>query len=1312
MKRLITLLFAFSFVYSASAVTYYSKGNLNANLVASWSATTDGIGASPTNFTTGDIFIIQASHLMTTSATLSISGTASKLQISNTATLTATFAITLAAATTFQIDNGGTYVHNHAATMSTILGGTESFGVTSTVKISSFSGTGALSTSLTASVASGGNNYFFGNLIIDWASLAASTTWSQAYSSGTVYFVANNLSFTALGSAATSKFRFISSGTPTVVIGGNLSIGTISGTVDVNGGTGAGILQVASYTQTGGILDVSQSSGNTLFKVSDAFNQSAGTITESGSSSSGAIEFNGAAAQVPIIAGTVSNQVNYTINNAAGVTAVLTLNSAAKLTMTAGVLTGKPSYFGSASTPSVLIYTATSGNITAGDEILGTPSSGAPNLRVLGTANLTCSDNITINIFDALTSNTAFVTMAAGKTLFAGNDAYPSAGLSTSSSNVNLAAAGSGIEAVYSNVSSSRTFPVAWGATASDIRRVAFTSFTTSAIGTHIRLELKNDATGTLGAGLSIFGSDRRYVFTASSGTFTSFGSMTISNTLASAVDYPTGTVLAKMRLANAPTVVGGHTLVGTSANYSSNGATSVGATSLSTNYTSLGSFAIAVDVPKTFTATSGSWGDAANWSGSTIPTATDNIDIASGKTITLDGSLAAPYLCNELVNAGTITAVNGNALNIGGTVSSSGTINLPVGGQINIGANCGDNKVFTNTGALNITGGILVVNGQYSQNTGGSFTMSSGELIADPNGGTAATSMQSSVNTIYLNVGTATITGGTISVNDPAFSGGGSAIGYYLASNNYPNLTIKLGGTVGNSGATCPNSTISSSNGLPIYASNAFLFGTLNIAGPAATHFVSISSSSATLMPYVANDLIIPSTGELRIVNTSYLGVGGNIVNDGILTTNGVIKFETLNGSNVITSPAAAQTISGSGTYRNFSSTPTGEMGAFVINNINGVTLGAGIPASFRMGTGFGTISALALTSGRLFIGATDISFVSGSPVLSGGSATSYIVTNSIGKLFRVGTGALVFPIGSTVSSYDPVTITPASSATFAVLAKNSITNSVSLGYSNKVVNREWDITRTGTASSTTLAFTPDAAARDANNTPAGSAGIAGHWNGSTWDNNIATTYASGTWTVTGYTGSFSPFIVAASGAVLTVDFTAISATNKGTTNNITFATADEKDLTVFQIERSATGTEGWSNIGELKAKGASIYTFVDANPLTVSYYRVRGVELSGKSIVSKIVSVNTGKAKLAVLNVYPSPTKNNVTIDFDAVANSNVTVSIKDITGRLVLTKNVKGTEGSHNLTLDVSNLSNGVYIVSINDNVSSIVKRIVKN
>ena len=217
-----------------------------------------------------------------------------------------------------------------------------------------------------------------------------------------------------------------------------------------------------------------------------------------------------------------------------------------------------------------------------------------------------------------------------------------------------------------------------------------------------------------------------------------------------------------------------------------------------------------------------------------------------------------------------------------------------------------------------------------------------------------------------------------------------------------------------------------------------------------------------------------------------------------------------------------------------------------------------------------------------------------------------------------------------------------------------------------------------------------------------------AGIWQTFTSSTTLNTT--ANTATVTGLT-SFSDFTGSDVGAVLPVELINIKAIAKNSQNYIDFTTANEVNLKGFQIERSATGTEGWSSIGELKAKGAGNYTFIDATPLALSYYRVRSVDFDGKTTVSKIVSVNTGKAKLAVLNVYPSPTKNNVTIDFNAVANSNITVSIKDITGRLVLTKNVKGTEGVNNLTLDVSNLSNGLYIMSINDNVSSIVKRIVK-
>ena len=114
---------------------------------------------------------------------------------------------------------------------------------------------------------------------------------------------------------------------------------------------------------------------------------------------------------------------------------------------------------------------------------------------------------------------------------------------------------------------------------------------------------------------------------------------------------------------------------------------------------------------------------------------------------------------------------------------------------------------------------------------------------------------------------------------------------------------------------------------------------------------------------------------------------------------------------------------------------------------------------------------------------------------------------------------------------------------------------------------------------------------------------------------------------------------------------------------------------------------------------------------PLSISYYRLTTMDADGKKTVSKTVSAHTGKSKLTLLNAYPSPAKNVVNLDFDATPNTTVAVALKDMTGRAVLVKNTKITEGSNQLTLDVSGLANGVYILTMNDGVSSIVQRIVK-
>jgi hypothetical protein len=122
----------YSLNVSAAPLMYYSQGADPAQL-SNWNSIRAGGGSSPANFTDANqIFIIQASHSMTAGSAWSVSGNGTKLEIENGATLTAGAAVTLSALTTFQIDNGGIYYHNHNIN-NNIFGGVNSFDAGSTI---------------------------------------------------------------------------------------------------------------------------------------------------------------------------------------------------------------------------------------------------------------------------------------------------------------------------------------------------------------------------------------------------------------------------------------------------------------------------------------------------------------------------------------------------------------------------------------------------------------------------------------------------------------------------------------------------------------------------------------------------------------------------------------------------------------------------------------------------------------------------------------------------------------------------------------------------------------------------------------------------------------------------------------------------------------------------------------------------------------------------------------------------------------------------------------------------------------------------
>ncbi len=294
--KLMTLVIMFMLcVLSVNATTYYSTGSVAANTLTNWKTARDGTGTSPGNFTTGDVFIVQgtgggsgAPHSMTTSSTLSISGTGSKLWIESGATLTATSAITLAAATTFQIDNGGTYVHGHTGAISNMLAGTESFGTSSNFVITGGLGTGPTKASITGG--SFGNFTFTGtatmqcngvfpdvtgtltcNSVANEFRMAASVVGNGGFSVGNFVLSSGIFSFgngTAVNNLTVTGDFTISGGTFQTACSTNPSTNTVTFTKS----------GVSTFTKSGGTITAASSSGRHInFIVSSGTTLNMGT---------------------------------------------------------------------------------------------------------------------------------------------------------------------------------------------------------------------------------------------------------------------------------------------------------------------------------------------------------------------------------------------------------------------------------------------------------------------------------------------------------------------------------------------------------------------------------------------------------------------------------------------------------------------------------------------------------------------------------------------------------------------------------------------------------------------------------------------------------------------------------------------------------------------------------------------------------------------------------------------------------------------------------------------------------------------------
>lgn len=161
-----------------------------------------------------------------------------------------------------------------------------------------------------------------------------------------------------------------------------------------------------------------------------------------------------------------------------------------------------------------------------------------------------------------------------------------------------------------------------------------------------------------------------------------------------------------------------------------------------------------------------------------------------------------------------------------------------------------------------------------------------------------------------------------------------------------------------------------------------------------------------------------------------------------------------------------------------------------------------------------------------------------------------------------------------------------------------------------------------------------------------------------------------------------------------------------------LNWETASETNNAYFEVERSTDGVS-FSNVVTVKSKGNSAstleYDAVDNTPETgISYYRLKQVDIIGKSTYSKSIAVSITPTEKE-LKVYPNPTTTILNLQISDATSRSLTYTLYTINGKLIEQQQIN----SNTTTITTSGLANGTYLLQVKDK-STLIKsfKIIKN
>lgn len=648
---------------------------------------------------------------------------------------------------------------------------------------------------------------------------------------------------------------------------------------------------------------------------------------------------------------------------------------------------------------------------------------------------------------------------------------------------------------------------------------------------------------------------------------------------------------------------------------------------------------------------------------------------ISGAGTVSFDGPTLVFNASSDLT-VPVITLNNGFLTLVSGLTRTSGTSFNFNNGTIN-----GKSAISFESGSVfNWSNGTISDSGTVNINEGAVFNMYNNDHYL--------------IKKTLNNYGTWNWTGGSLQLGDPN-----------PVANNYGTLNISTDadaalfytGTFTNRSTGIINKT-GASNGETSFGNTAGLTGNFNNQG-----VININSGNLGIYYNGAESgtYNIAAGAGLRVDNFGLYYTGSTFTNNGTVTC----------PKGFIFGGPSQQSLNG-----------TGSMDNLEINNSNGITLG-----------GTQTISnQFKLTNGRALLGNNDL-ILGTAALLSGGSATSYVVTNGTGSLQRrvLNNNAVVpFPVGHN-NSYMPANIQLTAVSTsddFKVRVMPNIYAGYNAGNNPRgnaitanVVNGTWlisELVASGSDATIKLQWNGTDEAPGFNR----STSRFGQYTSSAWILDTATA-ASGTGpytlTKTGIT-SFGPFGIInqfvsclknygtiCRANAISVPYVAVGSFNAGNVFTAQLSNANGSFAAPVNIGTISSTTSGNINatIPGATALGSGYRVrVISNNPSTTGPDNASNITINscaniiaGTNKENTIESENMSGDKLLV---YPNPTNGRITIDLKLKESKSgyANIQMMNMEGKVVFAEKISVAGNSINKTISFSNAIQGIYMMKL--------------